>query len=85
MLIRLLKRDIGNLNTMSRTSAWKEGDKIIDCRWRKPRVIQSIKHLSSFDVIRTKCGKNIVGEEIDFWDLFIPELIFPSKEQRHDG
>jgi hypothetical protein len=69
---------------MSRTSTWKEGDTIIDCRWCKPRIIQSIKHLSSFDVIRTKCGKNIIGEDVEYWDLIIPDLIFSKEEQRND-
>lgn len=61
---------------MDRVSTWAPGDMIIDCRWQKPRKIKTITTTASFTRIRTACGKDIVGEAIDFYDLVIPNLEF---------
>lgn len=59
-----------------RTVNWKAGDTIVNATTGKRRVIKTITRRLSFDVIRTTDGTNIVGDQIEFWDLEIPDLDF---------
>lgn len=59
-----------------RTENWEPGDIIVSSITGKKRVIRTISKRLSFDVIRTTCGKSIIGEDIDFWDLDIPSFDF---------
>lgn len=65
---------------MNKTLLWKKGDTIIDCRTFKTRIVKKVIIHSSFSVIETMCNKKIIDEEIIFWDLIIPDLIFNQKE-----
>lgn len=62
-----------------RVSRWRVGDKIVDCRRGKPRTIKDISIRLSFSVVRTTQGHTIVAEDLDFWDLVIPELTWTGK------
>lgn len=59
---------------MSRADAWVVGDLIIDARWRKPRRIKTISVRPSTTKVTTTQGHTIIGEDLDFWDLVLPDL-----------
>lgn len=59
---------------MGRTDHWQIGDWIVHSCTGKRRRIQSITRYITFTKIRTMDGRNIIGEDVDFWDLEIPTL-----------
>lgn len=65
-----------------RTSGWKEGDTIVNAATGKRCVIKTFTRRISFDVIRTTDGRNIIGDQIELWDLEIPTLNFDVGEKQ---
>lgn len=68
--------------SQKRTSSWKEGDTIINATTGKRCVIKTITRRSSFDVIRTTNGRNIIDDSIELWDLELPALDFTAGEKK---
>lgn len=46
----------------------------MDSRQARVRTIKTLAHRPSMTVMRTTQGHTVIGEDLDMWDLVLPEL-----------
>lgn len=68
------KRVIMSWGDPDRVSRWQPGDKVMDVREARVRTIKTLANHMGFRVMHTTTGERVAGEDLDMWDLVLPEL-----------